>query len=115
VSSRRGFALLEVLVALAILGTAGLALVEVASQGLVTLDRARATEQRVADEDRLLAAYALLDRRDLGARVGWRRVGPYDVRVVRMDFSLFRVSIGPADAGPELVTVIYRPEPGDGE
>jgi prepilin-type N-terminal cleavage/methylation domain-containing protein len=115
VSSRRGVALLEVLVALAILGIAGLALVEVASQSLVALDRAREVEQRVADEDRLLAAYALLNRRDLGARIGWRRVGPYDVRVDRLDFSLFRVAIGPADAGPDLVTVIYRPGPTDGE
>jgi len=109
-SSRRGFALLEVLVALAILGIAGLALVEVASQSLVTLDRAREVEQRVADEDRLLSAYTLLSGRDLGARVGWRRVGRYDVRVDRLDFSLFKVSIGPADGGPDLETVIYRGE-----
>jgi prepilin-type N-terminal cleavage/methylation domain-containing protein len=115
VSSHRGFALIEVLVALAILGIAGLALVDVASQSLVTLDRARGTEQRVADEDRLLAAYTLLNRRDLGARVGWRRVGSYDVVIDRLDFSLFRVTIGPADAGPDLVTVIYRPGSGDGE
>jgi hypothetical protein len=42
-------------------------------------------------------------------------VGPYDVRVDRLDFSLFRVAIGPADTGPDLVTVIYRPGSGDGE
>ena len=111
--SRRGFALLELLVALAVLGIAGLAFVELAAQSLQTLDHARAVEQRVADEDRLLAAYTLLDRRDLGARLGWRRVGPYDVRVERLDFSLFRVAVGPAGAVPDLVTVIYRPGWGD--
>jgi prepilin-type N-terminal cleavage/methylation domain-containing protein len=110
--SSRGFVLIEVLVALAILGFAGLALVEVASQSLVTLDRAREVEHRLADEDRLLAAHALLDRRDLGVRVGWRRVGPYDVRVDRLGFSLFRVSVGPADGAPDLITVVYRPAAG---
>lgn len=113
--SRRGFALLEVLVALAVLGLAGLAFVGVASQSLDALDRARQTEERVADEDRLLAAYALLNRRDLGARIGLRRVGPYDVRVDRLDFSLFRVAVGPADGSAELATVLYRPEVRDGE
>jgi prepilin-type N-terminal cleavage/methylation domain-containing protein len=109
VSSPRGFALIEVLVALGILGIAGLALVEVAAQSLITLDRVRQVEQRLGDEDRLLSAYTLLDRRDLNARLGWRRVGPYDVVVDRLHLSLFRVSIGPANSVPDLVTVIYRP------
>ena len=111
--SRRGFALLEVLVALAVLSIAGLAFVELAGQSLRTLDRAREVERRVVDEDRLLAAYTLLNRRDLGARLGARRVGPYDVRVERLGFSLFRVAVGPAGAPADLVTVLYRPEWGD--
>jgi prepilin-type N-terminal cleavage/methylation domain-containing protein len=109
VNSRHGFALIEVLVALAILGMAGLALVEVGAQSLVTLDRVREVEQRLVDQDRLLSAYALLDRRDLNTRVGWRRVGPYDVVVNRLDFTLFQVSIGMASGPAELTTIVYRP------
>lgn len=112
---RRGVALLEVLVALVVLGFAGLALVEVAAQGLRALGHAQAVERRVADEDRLLAAYTLLDRRDLGQRAGLHRVGPYDVRVDRLDFTLFRIAVGPAGEPADLATVVYRPGGDDAE
>jgi type II secretory pathway component PulJ len=108
-------ALLEVLVALAVLGLAGLAVVEVAAQSLRVLQHAQAVERRVADEDRLLAAYTLLDRRELGQRAGLHRVGPYDVRVERLDFTLFRVAIGPAGEPADLTTVVYRPGGEDAE
>jgi type II secretory pathway pseudopilin PulG len=108
-------ALLEVLVALAVLGLAGLALVEVTAQGLRVLDQAQAVEHRMADQDRLLAAYTLLNRRDLGQRAGLHRVGPYAVRVDRLDFTLFRITVGPAGEPADLATVVYRPGGEDAE
>jgi len=111
----RGVALLEVLLALAVLGLVGVALVEVAAQGLRVLGQAQATERLIADEDRLLTAYALLNRRDLGARSGRHRVGPYDVQVDRLDLTLFRVAIGPTGGPADLTTVLYRPGGGDAE
>lgn len=113
--NRRGVALLEVLVALAVLGVAGLALVEVSAQSLRILDHAQTVERRVADEDRLLAAYTLLSRQDLGQRAGRHRVGPYDVRVERLDFTLFRITVGPAGEPADLTTVVYRPGGEDAE
>jgi type II secretory pathway component PulJ len=113
--NHHGVALLEVLVALAVLGLAGLALVEVSAQSLRVLEHAQAVERRIADEDRLLAAYALLDRRDLGQRAGLHRVGPYDVRVDRLDFSLFRITVGAAGEPTDLTTVVYRPGAEDAE
>jgi type II secretory pathway component PulJ len=106
--NRRGVALLEVLVALAVLGLAGLALVEVSAQALRALDHAEAVERRIGDEDRLLAAYSLLNRRDLGQRAGLHRVGPYDVRVDRLDLALFRITVGPAGEPADLATAVYR-------
>ena len=106
---RRGVVLLEVLVALAVLGLAGLAFVEVAAQGLRILGYTQVIERRIADEDRLLAAYTLLDRLDLGRRTGVHHVGPYDVRVDRLDLALFRIAVGPAGETADLTTVVYRP------
>jgi hypothetical protein len=108
-------ALLEVLVALAVLGLAGVALVDVSAQSLRVLDHAGTVERRIADEDRLLAAYTLLDRRDLGQRTGRHRVGPYDVRVERLDLTLFRITVGPPGEPADLTTVVYRPGGEDAE
>lgn len=107
--------MIEVLVALAILSVAGLATVRLVSEGLWAVEHAVAVERRVADEDRLLTAYALLNRRDLGSRVGVTRVGPYDVRIERGDLALFRVTIGLPGAPADLGTVLYRPEARDAE
>jgi hypothetical protein len=108
-------ALLDVLVALAVLGLAGLALVEVTAQSLRVLEHAQTVERRIADEDRLLAAYTLLSRRDLGQRAGLHRVGPYDVRVERLDFTLFRITVAAAGEPTDLATVVYRPGGEDAE
>lgn len=106
---RGGFALIESLVALAVLGIAGLALVELSAETVRSLERARAAEERIADMDRLMSAYTLLERRDLDRRVGSRRVGEYQVRVERLGFDLFRVGIGGPNAAPDLRTTLYRP------
>ena len=111
-ANERGGVLLEVVVALVILVTAGVALVETASHAVRAAGRLAEVERTLVDQDRLLTAYSLLDRRDLERRVGWRIVGPYAVTVRRHGFELFGVAVGRPDAAPDLETVLYRPEPG---
>ncbi len=115
--NRRGVALLEVLAALVILGVAGLALVEVVTGGTRALAEARVREAEVADQDRLLTAYSLLTREELNQRLGRHDVGPYVVEIQRPERSLFRLSLARLTAPrvEDLVTVVYRPEPPDGQ
>ena len=108
----RGLALLEVLVAVVILGVAGLALVELVSGGTRAVAVARAREAELANEDRLLTAYSLLTRADLDRRLGRHEVGDYVVEIQRPELTLYRVSLGrrAASGVEDLVTVVYRPE-----
>jgi len=110
----RGVALLEVLAAVAILGVAGLALVELVAGGTRAVATARAREREQGDEDRLMTAYTLLRREDLDRRLGDRDVGPYAVNVQRPERTMYRIEIRRKKAiGVEdLVTVVYRAEAG---
>ena len=106
----RGFALLEVVAALAILAMAGVALVELAAGATRALTTAGERGQALADEDHLLTAYALLAGPDLDLRLGRRDVGPYVVEVERPESTLYRVAVARQDS-PEiedLVTVLHR-------
>jgi prepilin-type N-terminal cleavage/methylation domain-containing protein len=111
-SSRRsaGFALLEVLVAVVVLGAAGLGFVELVDAHTRALAQDIAREATLADEDRLLTAYALLERADLDLRLGPRTVGDYMVDVERPELTLYRIAIARRDAPDveQLVTVVYR-------
>lgn len=110
---RRGIALLEVLAALVILTIAGLAMIELVTQGARTAATARAREEEQADEDRLLTATTLLIRNDLDVRIGDRAVGPYVVTVGRPEPTLYRIAVGRSEAPgvEDLVTVVFRPVP----
>ena len=111
----RGVVLVEVLAATLILATAGLGLAELVGSGLRAVQTAAARERELADEERLLAAYALLTRADLERRVGLARVGPYEVSVERPEGTLYRIALsrGETRGVEDLVTVVYRPEDGD--
>lgn len=111
---RNGFALIEVIVALALVASAGLALVDVVSEAARVEDRAARRETRVRDEDRLLRAYTLLTARDLTARVGLNHTGPYVVRVQRDGWDMFDVSVSERGGDPDLSTSLYRPSDNDG-
>lgn len=110
-NNRRGFALLEALIALSILGAAGLSFVALVQSGLEHESRARALELQTANATRVLTAMTLLTRSDLDLRLGVHPVGEFMVGVARPEPMLYRVAIGPAEApGVELlVTVVYRP------
>jgi Tfp pilus assembly protein PilV len=108
---RGGFALLEALLALAILGTAGLSLVALVRAGLASEQRAREQERAMATASRVLTAMTLLTRPELDQRLGMHAVGEFAVEVQRPERTLYRLALRVA-ATPSLetlVTVVYRP------
>jgi type II secretory pathway component PulJ len=114
--AERGFALLEAVAALVILGVAGIALVEQVAAGTRAEAVAATRERELADEERLLTAYTLLARGDLDRRLGRRDVGPYAVEVQRPEPVLYRIALSRLAAPDveDLVTVVYRPEAAHG-
>ena len=109
---RRGFSLLELLIALVVLIAAGLPLLSLSRQSVASDQHAQAAEARLEGANALLNAHALLRRRDLDIRLGERTVGSFIVRVARPEASLFRVAV--VDTTPDrpelLVAVFYTPD-----
>jgi type II secretory pathway pseudopilin PulG len=106
-------ALLEVMVALVILGAAGSGLVAALGAALRSEDQLSRREATLVGADRVLTAMTLLTRHDLDRRLGRHRVGEFLVEVQRPQPTLYRISIAEVLA-PEvesLVTVVYRPGP----
>lgn len=102
--------LLEVLIALLILGVTGASAVGLLIQSASHVVATEEAERRAEDESRLMAALSLLSRSDLEQRLGIRAAGPYDVSVVRLSAELYSISVGERGAeSPRLVTMLYRP------
>ena len=108
----RGVVLLEVMVAIVILATAGIALTEIVGAGLRAEREAREREGRLANEERLLTALTLLNRRELDQRIGRRRIGEFIVAVQRPERTLYRIALIQEQSPQveDLVTVVYRRE-----
>lgn len=107
----RGVALLEVLVAMTILSTTGLALTTVLRQAAGAQVELASAERQLDTADRVLAAMTLLTAKDLDQRIGSRTVGEFVTSVDRPEAGLYRIAL--ADTGhPDrtlLATVVYRP------
>ena len=114
--AERGVALLEVLVELVILATAGVSLVGLLGAGLRGEQDARERERTLTNEDRLLAALILLKRPDLDRRIGRHEVGEFVVDVQRPERTLYRIAIAQTSSPQveDLVTVVYRREQANG-
>jgi hypothetical protein len=108
----RGVALLEVLVALVILTTAGVSLVGLVGAGLRGERDARERERVLANEERLLAAITLLKRAEFDQRLGRHDVGEFVVDIQRPERTLYRIAIAEKRSAQveDLVTVVYRRE-----
>jgi type II secretory pathway pseudopilin PulG len=111
--SDRGIALLEVLVALAILSGAGLVLLDLVTGGLRAERDARERERALAVEERLLTAFTLLKREELDRRVGRHPIGDLIIDIQRPERTLYRIALAQASSPQveDLVTVVYRREP----
>lgn len=108
----RGVALLEALVALVILATAGISVVSVLGAGMRAERDARIRERTLATEERVLTAMTLLKREELDQRIGRRWVGEFFVDVQRPERTLYRIAIGETRSAQveDLVTVVFRRE-----
>ncbi len=107
----RGVALLEVLVALAIISGAGLALLNLVTGGIRAEQDARERERVLAVEERVLTALTLLKRGDLDQRLGRHPIGELIADVERPERTLYRIAIVQSQSPQfeDLVTVVYRP------
>lgn len=112
-ANRRGVALLEALISLAILSVAAAGALGAVAESLRSergmVERERSMEQA----HRVMKALSLLDRDDLDLRLGQRESGEFLVDVQRPRQTLYRIALGNTEA-PEvelLVTVVYRPDP----
>src|SRR5262245_4154971 len=111
--NERGVVLLEVLVALVVLVTAGMALMETVGAGMRAERDARAREVVLGHEERLLNAHTLLSRGELDQRVGRRPIGEFVVDIQRPERTLYRIAVLQAQSPQveDLVTVVYRADP----
>jgi len=110
--SDRGIALLEVLVALAVLSGAGLALLDLVTGGLRAERDARERERMLAVEERVLAALTLLKRDELDRRLGRHPIGELVIEIQRPERTLYRIAVSQQEPSQveDLVTVVYRRE-----
>jgi type II secretory pathway pseudopilin PulG len=108
----RGIALLEVLVALAILSGAGLALLDLVTGGLRAERDAREREHVLALEERVLTALTLLKRGELDLRLGRHPIGELIADIQRPERTLYRIAVAQQQSPQveDLVTVVYRRE-----
>src|SRR6266851_3650840 len=102
-----GVALLETLVALAILLGAGLALLQLISAGLAAERDARERERVLAVEERVLTALTLLKRDELDRRLGRHPIGELVADIERPERTLYRIALAQQESPQveDLVTV----------
>jgi type II secretory pathway pseudopilin PulG len=110
--SDRGVALLEVLVALAIVSGAGLTLLDLVTGGLRAEREARERERVLAVEERGLTALTLLKRDELDRRLGAHPIGELVADIERPERTLYRIALSQQQSPhvEDLVTVVYRRE-----
>lgn len=109
---RQGAALLEAIVALSVLVTAGVSVVALAAQSADAVHQARDREGRLREASAFLEAVALWPRVELDQRLGTRAQGPWRLRVERPTSTLYLVSLADSMA-PHIAllsTALYRPE-----
>ena len=108
----RGIVLLEVLVALVILATAGASLVTLVADAIRSVDDARARELQYHGAEGVMARLALRDRKGLDIRLGRRTEGDFLTDVQRPRPALYRLAVSDTMAPDAelLVTIVHRPE-----
>ena len=110
--ARTGAALLEVIIALAILVTVGAAITVLASESAHAVRLARDADAESARASAFLDAVALWPRADLDRHLGVRTEGRWRLRVDRPAPALYVVTLTDTTSKVELLrTALFRPEP----
>jgi len=107
-----GVALLEAVVASAILSAALLAAAAMLGEAGFMEERSRRREAEALEMSRILVGMTLVSRIDLDRRLGVRDVRGYSVDVSRPVPRVYRIAVARGaepGAGPALVTLVYRP------
>lgn len=108
-------ALLEVIVAIAILATAGVSAVTVMAESFRAIERVRASDAELARGSALFDAVALWTRDDLDRHLGSRRQGPWRMTVERAVPTLYEITLTDSTGARELLrTSLYRPPTPEG-
>jgi type II secretory pathway pseudopilin PulG len=106
-----GSALLEVVVGLAILGTAGTSAVIAASEVARSVQVAREAEDESRRASAFMDAATLWTRDDLDRRLGERPQGPWKMRIQRIDPMLYELELADSLTGLTVLrTSVYRAE-----
>lgn len=107
---RRGAALLEAIVALAILAIAGIALLRSAAESYHVMRLSAVAERRMLDASRLMEAATLWSRAEMDQRLGVRTQGDMRMRITRLLPELYQVELSDADDGRLLLATSLRRE-----
>lgn len=108
---RQGVVLLEAIVALTILATAGAAVVALAVDSARAVERAAAADVAAQRASALLDAVALWPREDLDRHLGTRDEGPWRMTVGRPTPTLYTVVLSDsAERRVLLATLLFRAE-----
>ncbi len=110
-TTRAGVALLEAIVALTILATAGAAVVVLAADSARAVERASTADTDTRTASALFDAVALWPREDLDRHLGAREEGVWQMTVDRASPTLYAVTVTDSAGHRVLLhTVLYRPE-----
>ena len=108
---RRGSALLDVVIALVVLGLSGLALIVLIGQAAHSVRSVRDTERRVRQASDELGRFVIYDRARLITMVGRSWSSGWRIEVVQGSRDVFDVSIAESDTAAALLrTTVYRPD-----
>ncbi|MEP6493406.1 MAG: hypothetical protein ABJF01_12055 [bacterium] len=113
-SSRRGSALIEVLLALVLLGVAGSALITLLGQTAHSMRTTLEGERLARAAASELGGLAVATHADLVARQGRSSLHGWTFQITAVSLSLFDVTISePGGRTPLLQTTLYRPDSSD--
>ena len=109
---RRGAVLLEALVALLILASAGAAVGALAIESSRAVQQSRSANAELRRADEFFATVALWPREDLDRHLGEHEQGPWRLRIERPSPTIYSVSLMDSLAARAVLrTLLYRPEP----
>lgn len=111
---RHGAVLLEVMVALTILATAGLAALGLTREATHAVEHARVAGREIAAASAFLEVVVLWPREELDQRLGDRVQGPWRLSIQRSYPMLYEVVLRDSTLAREILrTSLYRPESSD--
>lgn len=108
--ARRGTALLEALVALVIVGTAGISLIEAVGGALRLTQLASDREREFMAASQFMESAVLWSRVEIDQRLGERRQGAMQMTIERLSRGTYLLTLRDSTEALLVRTAVYRPE-----